>query len=106
MLVPVLLIAMQFQCPMTIGIGRDGAIFASRLRGWYKTSQKTLESDLRGGCYNDANPTPVTSVKVIIAAGTPKSNTDRVFSILDRNGWPKNKVHVESWKNYPKPPAD
>jgi hypothetical protein len=87
----------SFTCPMTIGVSGDGTIYSSRFYGWYKTSSKTLDSDLRGGCYNDANPTPVTSVRLLLVAEAPKSKVDLVFSILKKDGWSRDKVSVESW---------
>jgi len=84
-------------CPMTIGITRDGALYVNRMGGWYKTSLQSLDGDLRGGCYNDANPTPVTSVRLLLVAEAPKSKVDLVFSILKKDGWSRDKVSVESW---------
>jgi hypothetical protein len=105
MLIPVLALAMmQGVCPMTIGIGKDGAIFTDRFHGWYKTSPKTLESVLRGGCYNDANPHSVTSVKLLIAAAAPKPRVDLVYSILQEEGWPRERLKMESWDKYPRNP--
>ena len=91
-------------CPMTIGIGADGALSSSRFHGWYKVTARTIESDLLGGCYNDANPSKVTSVKVLIAPGAPKQRVDSVFSILKTKGWGRDKVDVESWRTYPRAP--
>jgi hypothetical protein len=105
MLASILLVAMiQHPCPITIGIGRDGTLFSDRFYGWYRITPKTLESDLKGGCYNDANPSPITSVKVAIAADAPPPKIDLVFSILARDGWPKGKVNVQSWTRYPQKP--
>jgi hypothetical protein len=91
-------------CPMTIGVGRDGAFFSGRFSGWCKTSTKTLESDLRGGCYNDSNPSPVTSVELQVASGAPQSRVDLVLSILEKEGWPKTKVSIGTWGDYPEKP--
>lgn len=91
-------------CPMKIGIARDGAVFSTRMQGWYKTSQRTLVSDLRTGCYNDANPSQTTSVKLEIAPGAPKERVEEIFSILEKAGWPKGRVTVESWTNDPREP--
>src|SRR5215469_12258322 len=95
---------MQSTCSMTIGIGKDGTIFTDRFNGWYKTSSKTLESLLHGGCYNDNNPSPVTSVKVILAPDTPKQNADLVFVILKKAGWPREKLDLKPWSQYPHKP--
>ena len=89
---------------MTIGLGADGTIFTNRFQGWYKVSLKTLGSDLRGGCYNDANPVKVTSVKIYVAPNAPKPKIDRVFSILEEDGWSRETVDVQRWSTYPKPP--
>ena len=91
-------------CPMKIGIARDGALFSYRMQGWYRTSQKTLAGVLRGGCYNDNNPSETTSVSLEIAPNAPKRRIDEVFSILEKAGWPKRKVKVDSWTNDPHEP--
>jgi hypothetical protein len=91
-------------CPMKIGIARDGALFSTRMQGWYRTSQKTLARVLRGGCYNDANPSAITSVNLVIAPNVPKEQVDHIFLILERAGWPKSKVKVEMWTNDPQEP--
>ena len=91
-------------CPMKIGIARDGAVFSTRMQGWYRTSQETLAGVLREGCYNDANPSEVTSVNLVIAPDTPKEQVDHIFSILEKAGWPKSRVKVGTWTNDPKKP--
>jgi len=105
MLIAVLALALtQNVCPITIGVGRDGSLFSDRFQGWYKTSPTTLESNLRGGCYNDANPHAVTSVTLAITADAPKPRVDLVLSLLKRNGWSRENVNFQSWKEYPKKP--
>jgi hypothetical protein len=107
MLIPVLAIAMmQGVCPMTIGVGRDGALFSGRFYGWYRTSTKTLESDLRGGCFDDANPSQVTSVKLLIAADAPKPKIELIFSILHKEGWPREKAGSTLGSISPEAPLD
>ena len=91
-------------CSMTIGIDKDGTLFSSRFSGWYKVSSKTIESDLHGGCYNDANPVPVSAVKVLLASKAPKSKVDFVLSILKRNGWSREKVQFQLWSGDPQAP--
>jgi hypothetical protein len=91
-------------CPLKIGIARDGALFSTRMQGWYRTSQETLADVLRGGCYNDANPSKITAVNLEIAPNAPKVRVDQVFSILEKAGWPKAKVIVETWANDPQEP--
>jgi hypothetical protein len=39
---------------MRIDVTKSGDFFTNRFYGHYKTSPKLLESDLKGGCYNDA----------------------------------------------------
>jgi len=91
-------------CPMTIGVGADGTIFTDRFHGWYEVSLKTLDSDLRGGCYNDANPGPVTSVRLLVASAAPKPIVDSVLSLLKTHGWSQEKVTCLPWRNYPNSP--
>jgi hypothetical protein len=105
MLISVLALGlMQQQCPMMIGIGRDGGIFFDRFSGWYKTSPKTLQSVLHAGCYNDNNPHPVTSVKLVLDAQAPKPRVQLVYSILKLEGWTPEKIIVKPWPQYPKKP--
>lgn len=108
MLAPLLLLALMHRpCPITIGIAPKGTFFTDRFHGWYKTSLKTLELDLRAGCYNDDDPRPISSVKVAIAPRAPKTRVELVFSVLAGDGWPRAKVNVQSWSHYPKrPPSD
>lgn len=89
---------------MKIGMGADGTVFTNRFHGWYKVSLKTLDSDLRGGCYNDANPSHVTSVRLFLAPNAPKPNVDSVLSVLKKEGWGRDKISVEPWRSYPRPP--
>ena len=91
-------------CPIKIGIARDGAVFSSRMQGWYRTSEKTLASVLRGGCYNDANPSKITAVDLKIAPNAPKERVDQVFSILEKAGWKRDKVKQKPWTNDPQEP--
>lgn len=105
MFAALLLLAMtQSSCSMTIGIGQDGTIFSTRFSGWYKISSKTLESDLQGGCYNDANPSPVTSVELLVAPKTPRPLVDHLFSILEKEGWSRERINVQPWTQYPHDP--
>jgi len=91
-------------CPIKIGIARDGSVFSDRMQGWHRTSQKTLAGVLRGGCYNDSNPSEISYVKLEIAPNAPKERVDQVFSILEKAGWPKGRVKVETWTNDPQAP--
>jgi len=89
---------------MKVGIARDGALFSARMQGWYRTSPKTLAGVLQGGCYNDNNPSPITSVNLEIAPTAPKERIEHVFSILEKAGWPKGRIQVKTWTNDPEEP--
>jgi len=91
-------------CPMSIGIGGDGALYSDHFHGWYKISAKTLKSDLQGGCYPDPKPRPVSSVRLLIAPNAPKPKIDLVLSILEKEGWAREKIGVEKWSTYPQAP--
>jgi hypothetical protein len=91
-------------CPLKIGISRDGEVFSTRMQGWYRTSPRTLAGVLRGGCYNDANPSAVTAVTVDIAPNAPEERVDQILSILEKAGWPKDKVRMGTWTNDPREP--
>jgi hypothetical protein len=105
MLVAILALAMmQGVCPMTLGLGPDGTLFSDRFYGWYKISPKTLENDLKGGCYNDANPHSVTSVRLEVAANTPQPTVEKIIALLSRMGWPRDRVTIGVWSDYPKKP--
>jgi hypothetical protein len=91
-------------CPIRIGIGVDGVVFTNAMHGWYKTSLKSLDGALQGECYNDSNPSPVTSVSLFLAPAAPKPRVDAVLSVLKTEGWSRDKIRVESWRSYPSPP--
>jgi hypothetical protein len=91
-------------CPMTIGIGSDGSIFTDRFHGWYRVSTTTLQSDLTGGCYKDANPIPVTSVRLFLSSSAPRSRIDSVMAVLNAKGWSRDKIDIEPWRSYPQAP--
>lgn len=88
---------MPSACPMTVAVNADGTLFSDRFHGWYKVSPKALRNDLHNGCYNDANPSRVTSVAFLIAPKAPKAKVDLVYSILASEGWSRKHVHVQSW---------
>jgi hypothetical protein len=90
-------------CPLTIGVNASGVIYSDRFHGWYRTGTETLRSDLRGGCYNDADPSPVTSVKLLLDTGAPKARVDLIFRILHSEGWDRDRVVVEPWKQTAQP---
>jgi hypothetical protein len=105
MILAILALAMIHDvCPITIGVGRDGQLFSDRFQGWYRVTLKTLQSDLHGGCYNDANPSPVTSIKIVVAPGSPELEMDEVLVILKKEGWSRDRVNVRSWDEYPGKP--
>lgn len=89
---------------MKIGVGADGTVFTDRMHGWYKASLKSLDGGLRGGCYNDSNPSPVTSVSLFLAPDAPKQRVDSVMSVLKKDGWTRDKISIEPWRRYPSPP--
>jgi len=95
---------LQNVCPITIGVGSEGKIFSDRFQGWYRTSPETLKGVLHGGCYNDNNPSPITSVKLVIAADARKARRDLVLSILKAEGWAWEKVDIKKWDDYPQKP--
>ena len=80
---------------MRIEVSRTGDLYTNRFHGYYRTSHKLLENDLRGGCYNDNNPSKVTSVTVEITHGAPRQSIEDLYRILARNGWPKSKISVK-----------
>ena len=98
------LLLLSNACPMKIGIARDGSLFSARMQGWYTTTDKTILRDLRGGCYNDARPSPVTSVTVDVSREAPNQTVDRVLHSLESMGWPRNKVTLGQWTNDPLEP--
>ena len=79
---------------MRIEVVKSGAFFTHRFTGRYKTSPKLLENDLKGGCYNDANPGPVSSVTLSIAPAAPTERVKIIYAILERNGWPKARIKI------------
>jgi hypothetical protein len=81
-------------CPVKVEIAKSGEFYTNRFSGHYKTSAKLLERDLHAGCYNDANPSKVTSVTLRIVPGAPPRAVNSLYQLLDRNGWPKSKLKV------------
>jgi hypothetical protein len=75
-------------CPMTVRVRSDGTFMTYRFNGWRVTSTHTLESDLRVGCYNDANPSKVTSVTVEASGKVPSIRLRLLYDLFARNGWP------------------
>ncbi len=83
------------RCPVKIEVAANGDFFTHRFNGRYKTSVQLLTSDLKGGCYNDSSPAPVSSVTLKIVAGAPKERVARLYRVVEQNGWPKSRVIVE-----------
>jgi biopolymer transport protein ExbD len=81
-------------CPMEVSVSKGGKFYTNRFQGHYKTSVSLLERDLQAGCYNDSNPSKVTSVTVIFAPSAPHQAVERLYQILERNGWPKSRLKV------------
>jgi hypothetical protein len=81
-------------CPVRVEVSRSGEFYTNRFQGHYKTSAKLLERDLRGGCYNDANPSKVTSVTAKVVPNAPPGSVQALYRLLEQNGWPKSKLKV------------
>lgn len=81
-------------CPVKVEVSRSGAFYTNRFHGHYRTSAKVLERDLKGACYNDANPSKVTSVTVKVDPNAPPGAVAALYRLLEQNGWPKSKVEV------------
>jgi biopolymer transport protein ExbD len=79
-------------CPMRVEVDSKGEIFTNRFHGRYSTSLKLLAKDLHSGCYNDADPIPVTSVTVTTREGAPQQRVNAVMKVLADNGWPSDRV--------------
>jgi hypothetical protein len=84
-------------CSLRIAIAKDGSFFDILHNGTYKRSPQTLEHELHQECYNDANPSPVTSVVVEIEKDAPQPRITLLYSLLERNGWPREKIRIEPW---------
>ncbi len=81
-------------CPLVVRVGQSGTLMTYRFSGWRLTSMHTLESDLNGGCYNDANPSKVTSVTVEVSQGAPATKLKLLYDVLYRSGWPQNRITI------------
>jgi hypothetical protein len=90
-------------CPLVIGVAADGSIYDLNAINMpaLRRSAKVLEQTLHGGCYNDANPSPITSVTLDLAPTAPRVRVDLVYAILARTGWPKERVKTGVWTNAP-----
>jgi hypothetical protein len=95
------------KCPFVIGVAANGDLYDLNAMNMpaLRRSPKVLEQYLQGGCYNDANPSPVTSVTLELAPHAPTAKIDFVYAIFARNGWSKDKVISLVWKNAPDRPA-
>jgi hypothetical protein len=92
-------------CPAVIGVAADGAIYEDRGGAWVRQSPKIVEQILRNGCYPEDGPSPTSSVLLELAPNAPKARIDLVYSILERAGWPRDKVRVVVWANSPLRPT-
>ena len=86
------------RCPMTVEVNSSGAFFTNRFHGRYMTSPKLLERDLKGGCYHDSNPAPVSSVRIKVEPGAPERRVALLCRILATNGWPKSRIQIGVWE--------
>ncbi len=81
-------------CPLVIRLRRDGKVITYRFNGWRVTSMRTLESDLKGGCYNEANPSKVTSVTIEGSREAPPFRLKLLYEVLSRNGWSQDRTTI------------
>jgi hypothetical protein len=96
----------QSNCTFMIGVAPDGSFLTDRFHGWYKTNPKLMEKVLQTGCYPEGGPRPISFVTLELTPSAPKTKVELAYSILARNGWPKSKLRVKVWKNYPDKPTD
>lgn len=69
-------------CPIRIAVSADGTYFDITHNGSYKRSSRGLEKELHGGSYNDANPSPVTSVILEIAPRAPHDRVNSLYGVI------------------------
>jgi hypothetical protein len=81
-------------CPFVVRVRPGGQLMTYRFNGWRVTSLQTLESDLKGGCYNDGSPSRVTSVTIEAPKQTPASKLKLLYEVLARNGWPHDRIAI------------
>jgi hypothetical protein len=79
---------------MVIRVRTDGSFITYRFNAWRTTSQRTLESDLKVGCYNDGNASRVTSVTIEPSKSAPAVRLTVLYDVLAQSGWPKDRVQV------------
>ena len=94
-------------CHFAIGVAANGALYDLNAANMpaLRRSLPTLEKNLHGGCYNDSNASPVTSVTLYVAAGASGASVDAAYAVLARDGWPKERVVRVGWKNAPQRPS-
>jgi hypothetical protein len=92
-------------CPVVLGVDKSGNHFTNRFHGWYRVSSHALTSDLKGGCYNDAQPAAVSSVTLYLAVGVPSPQRRQILSILRGAGWSERKIMIRTWTNPPHQPS-
>jgi hypothetical protein len=101
MLIPVLALAMmQTSCPLYLGVSNEGNIYFDHFQRWFRINANLVESVLREGCRDGGPAQPTTSVRFFVAPKAPQEKIDEVFTVLERNGWTKDKVAVEPWSRY------
>ena len=81
-------------CPLIIRVRASGTLITHRFDGWRVTSMRTLESDLKGGCYNDANPSMVTSLTIEASKEAPPAKLKLLYEALSRGGWQRNRITI------------
>jgi hypothetical protein len=57
---------------------------------------RTLESDLKAGCYNDGNASKVTSVTIEASPQAPRGRLKILYDLLARSGWPRERIKIVS----------
>lgn len=103
MLLPILALAMMpSSCPLYVGVTNDGNVLFDQFQGWLRIDATTLGHILQQGCRTNASSElkPVTSVRVVLAPKAPKPDVDAVFSVLEKNGWTREKVTAGPWNSY------
>jgi hypothetical protein len=85
-------------CPMMIRVQANGKYVTNRFHGWYSTSSSLLANDLKGGCYNDGELSPVTSITLQIAPGAPQESLTTLYLLLEGQGWNKARLNFEPWQ--------
>jgi len=93
-------------CAMALGIRTDGTTYELNLMNMppVRRSLKVIAQEARGGCYNDANPSAITSVTLYVEKGTTELKLHPLLNLLSAAGWQREKIHVEQWHHPPARP--